>query len=71
MLYFRAFVGKDEIGTDDPAAFDEALANGYVATHADGTPYVFTSNFNADGAHDRLHRPRRGALVAARGSARR
>ena len=42
MLYFRAFVGKDEIGTDDPAAYDEAVAKGYVATHADGSPYVFT-----------------------------
>ena len=50
MLYFRAFVGRDTIGTDSPAAFDEALANGYVATHADGSPYVFGSNFNADGA---------------------
>jgi sulfoquinovosidase len=50
MLYFRAFVGKDEIGTDDPGAFDEAVARGYVATHADGSPYVFSSNFNADGA---------------------
>ncbi|MFN8150101.1 MAG: glycoside hydrolase family 31 protein [Solirubrobacterales bacterium] len=50
MVYFRAFVGKDEIGTDDPSAYDEALAKGYVATHADGTPYTFTSNFNADGA---------------------
>ena len=50
MLYFRAFVGKDEIGTDDPDAFDEAVVNGYVATHADGSPYVFNSNFNADGA---------------------
>lgn len=50
MLYFRLFVGKDEIGTDDPRAFDEALEKGYVATHADGSPYVFTSNFNKDGA---------------------
>lgn len=50
LVYFRAFVGKDTIGTDDPAAYDEALAKGYVATHADGSPYVFTSNFNADGA---------------------
>jgi alpha-D-xyloside xylohydrolase len=50
MLYFRLFVGKDTIGTDAPAMFDEAVEKGYVATHADGTPYVFTSNFNADGA---------------------
>jgi alpha-glucosidase (family GH31 glycosyl hydrolase) len=50
MLYFRAFVGRDEIGTDDPAAFDEALRKGYVATRADGSPYVFTTNFFRDGA---------------------
>ncbi|MCW2990808.1 MAG: glycoside hydrolase family 31 [Solirubrobacterales bacterium] len=50
MLYFRLFVGKDTIGTDAPAAFDEAVAKGYVATHADGSPYTYTSNFNADGA---------------------
>ena len=50
MLYFRAFVGKDTTGTDSPAAYDQAVARGYVATHADGSPYVFTSNFNADGA---------------------
>ena len=50
MVYFRGFVGKDTIGTDDPEAYDEALAKGYVATHADGSPYTFTSNFNADGA---------------------
>jgi alpha-D-xyloside xylohydrolase len=50
MLYFRGFVGKDEIGTDDPSAYDEALAKGYVATRADGSPYVFQSNFNADAA---------------------
>jgi alpha-glucosidase len=50
MLYFRLFVGKDEIGTDDPADYDHALANGYVATHADGSPYVFTSNFFEDAA---------------------
>jgi alpha-D-xyloside xylohydrolase len=50
ILYFRLFVGKDEIGTDDPRAYDEALRKGYVATRADGSPYVFTSNFNEDGA---------------------
>jgi sulfoquinovosidase len=50
LLYFRSFVGRDTIGTDDPAAFDEAVANGYVATHADGSPYVFVSNFNDQGA---------------------
>ena len=50
VLYFRAFVGQDEIGTDDPDAFDEAIDRGFVATRADGSPYVFNSNFNAPAA---------------------
>jgi alpha-glucosidase (family GH31 glycosyl hydrolase) len=50
VLYLRAFVGKDEIGTDDPRAYDVALSKGYVATRADGSPYVFSSNFNAPAA---------------------
>lgn len=50
LLYFRSFVGQDEIGTDDPDAFDEAIARGYVATRADGEPYVFSSNFSAPAA---------------------
>ena len=50
LLYFRAFVGQDEIGTDDPDAFDEAIDRGYVATRADGSPYVFNSNFSASAA---------------------
>jgi alpha-glucosidase (family GH31 glycosyl hydrolase) len=50
LLYMRTFVGRDTIGTDDPAAFDEAIARGFVATRADGTPYVFNSNFSADAA---------------------
>jgi alpha-glucosidase (family GH31 glycosyl hydrolase) len=50
LLYFRAFVGRDQIGTDDPALVDEALRRGYVATHADGSPYVFQTNFFAGGA---------------------
>lgn len=50
MVYFRSFVGTDEIGTDSPRAYQAALARGYVATHGDGSPYVFTSNFFAPGA---------------------
>ena len=45
LLYFRAFVGTDEIGTDDPAKFDEALSKDYVATTPGGLPYVFVGNF--------------------------
>jgi len=50
LLYFRAFVGEDEIGTDRPGLLNEAVRRGYVATHADGTPYVFDSNFFEKGA---------------------
>jgi alpha-glucosidase (family GH31 glycosyl hydrolase) len=50
LVYFRSFVGTDEIGTDDPAAFGEAIDRGYVATQANGDPYVFNSNFNAPAA---------------------
>ena len=50
LLYFRAFVGSDNTGTDDPARYDEALSKGYVATTANGSPYVFVSNFSAPGA---------------------
>ena len=51
MLYFRAFVGKDEIGTDDPRAYRRGdRAGAYVATRADGSPYTFISNFNAPAA---------------------
>ena len=50
LLYFRAFVGRDEIGTDRPALFEEAVRRGYVATTADGRPYVFQSNFFTDAA---------------------
>ncbi|MBA3261469.1 MAG: glycoside hydrolase family 31 protein [Thermoleophilaceae bacterium] len=50
LLYFRAFVGRDEIGTDRPELLDEAVRRGYVARRADGQPYVFQSNFFTDAA---------------------
>ena len=50
LLYFRAFVGRDAIGTDRPELLDEAIRRGYVATRADGQPYVFQSNFFTDAA---------------------
>jgi sulfoquinovosidase len=50
LLYFRGFVGRDEIGTDRPRLLDEAIRRGLVATRADGQPYVFQSNFFTDGA---------------------
>lgn len=45
LAYFRAFVAPDTAGTEDPAVFREALAGGYVATTAAGTPYLFGGNF--------------------------
>lgn len=50
LLYFRAFVGTDEIGTDSPEDFTIAVDNGYVATTATGQPYIFVSNFFAPAA---------------------
>jgi sulfoquinovosidase len=50
LLYFRAFVGQDTIGTDSPSAYQYALSHHFVATHADGSPYVFISNFEAPAA---------------------
>jgi alpha-glucosidase len=57
MLYFRAFVGSDNTGTDDPAMYDEAVAKGYVATDATGRPYTFVSNFSAPGAQIDFTKP--------------
>jgi alpha-glucosidase len=50
LLYFRAFVGQDSIGIDDPRAYDQALARHYVATHADGSSYTFISNYGKNAA---------------------
>ncbi len=50
LLYFRAFVGQDRTGTDSVDDYDYAVSHGYVATHADGSPYIFVSNFNAPAA---------------------
>lgn len=50
LLYFRAFVGLDRTGTDDPNQYRDALTNGYVATRANRSPYTFVSNFNAPAA---------------------
>jgi sulfoquinovosidase len=48
LLYFRAFVGQDDrSGTDNEADYDYAISHGYVATHADGSPYLFVSNYGA------------------------
>jgi alpha-glucosidase len=40
LLYFRAYVSQSDTNGD----FNYAISHGYVATHADGTPYLFISN---------------------------
>ncbi len=47
LLYFRSFTATDSAGTERPGEFETALADGYLATHANGTPYLFTDNFAA------------------------
>lgn len=41
LVYFRAFAGNDGQGTEDDDAYATAVKNGYAATRADGSPYVF------------------------------
>lgn len=49
LVYFRPFVGTEEIGTDDPDEFDTAIANDWVTTTATGQPYAFAGNFAQNG----------------------
>lgn len=50
LLYIRSFVSNDLAGTEPAGRFDEAIQKGYVATHADGTPYTFQGPFGTDSA---------------------
>ncbi len=50
LVYFRAFVGKEAIGQEEPSGFETAVQNGYVARTESGQPYIFTDNFFAPGA---------------------
>jgi alpha-glucosidase (family GH31 glycosyl hydrolase) len=50
LLYFRPFVGQEQIGTEYPGEYQTAVSDGYVATEEDGDPYIFTDNFGANGA---------------------
>lgn len=42
IVYFRAWAGNDGQGLEDDAAFETARQEGYAATRADGSPYVFS-----------------------------
>jgi alpha-glucosidase (family GH31 glycosyl hydrolase) len=45
VLYIRSFVSNDGAATDPPGVFDDAVGRGYVARHADGSPYFYGSTF--------------------------
>lgn len=45
LLYFRAFASDDGAGTEPSGVYSEATSNGYVATTAAGSPYLFEGNF--------------------------
>ena len=45
ILYLRAFTSADRAGTEPPGIYPDALAQGVVATRADGSPYLFDSSF--------------------------
>lgn len=44
-LYLRSFVADDVAGTEPPGSFATAVRRGYVATHADGRPFLIPSPF--------------------------
>jgi alpha-glucosidase (family GH31 glycosyl hydrolase) len=46
LVYFRSFAGNEGYGYEDPTAYDTAIQDGYVATHADGSPYIFGNTFD-------------------------
>ena len=50
LLYFRPFVGEEQIGTEKPGEYATAVADGYVATDGSGHPFIFTDNFGARAA---------------------
>ena len=45
ILYIRSFVSNDGAATDPPGVFDLAVERGWVAKHADGSPYFYGSTF--------------------------
>jgi alpha-glucosidase (family GH31 glycosyl hydrolase) len=45
VLYIRSFVQKDNGGTQPSSWYDQALANGWVATTKDGQPYLLPGVF--------------------------
>lgn len=43
LVYFRAWAGNDGQGLEDDAAFETAKREGFAATRANGSPYVFSN----------------------------
>jgi len=57
LLYFRPFVGQEQIGTEKPGEYETAVEDGYVASDEQGEPYIFTDNFGANAAVIDLTKP--------------
>ena len=45
LLYFRAFSGQDNAGTEPKDVYQQGLDGGFFATTATGQPYLFVDNF--------------------------
>ena len=50
LVYFRPFVGRENLGTEYPTEYNVAIQNGYVTTTAGGKPFQFLDNFLQDAA---------------------
>ncbi len=57
LLYFRPFVGEEQIGTERPGEYAAAVDGGYVATDGEGRPYIFSDNFGDNAAVIDLTKP--------------
>jgi sulfoquinovosidase len=47
LLYFRSFVGQEQVGTEYAGEYATALEHGYLAETDEGDPYIFNDNFGA------------------------
>jgi len=50
LVYFRAFVGQEGIGQEEPSGYETAIQDGYVARTANGQPYIFPDAYGTNTA---------------------